>query len=112
MFHGNIKLADGRQEDYSETFVKDVMTICERILSLPSLAHIIVEQEKRDDQNSLWNNIGKLVVLASETADQAEREWVMDSLEDYHINQGYTSSDLSENVLQGMSRVMWASFVC
>ena len=74
------------------------MTIYERILSVPSLAHIIVEQEKRDGQNSLWNNIGKLVVLAAKTADQEERKWVMDSLEDYHTNQGYTSSDLSRKL--------------
>ena len=58
------------------------MTIYERILSVPSLAHIIVEPEHRDGQNSLWNNIGKLVALASRTADQEERKWVMDSLED------------------------------
>ena len=31
MFHRNIKLADGRQEDYIENFVKDVMIIYERI---------------------------------------------------------------------------------
>jgi hypothetical protein len=40
----NIKLADGRQEDYIEHFVKVVMTIYERVLSVPSLAHITVEQ--------------------------------------------------------------------
>ena len=28
MFHRNIKLADGKQEDYRENFVKDVMIIC------------------------------------------------------------------------------------
>ena len=27
---------------------------------MPSLAHIIVEPEKRDGQNSLWNNIGNM----------------------------------------------------
>ena len=43
---------------------------------------MIVEQEKRDGQNALWNNIGNLAVLASKTADQEERKWVMDSLED------------------------------
>ena len=69
LVHRNINLAACRQEDYSENFVKDVMTIYERILSVPSLAHIIVEPEKRDGQNSLWNNIGKLAVLASKTAD-------------------------------------------
>ena len=42
-FHRHIKLADGRQEDYSENFAKDVITIHERILSVPSLAHITVE---------------------------------------------------------------------
>ena len=60
-----------------------------------------MEQEKRDGHNSLWNNIGKLVVLASKTADQEEREWVMDLLEDYQINHGYMTSDLSKDVLQG-----------
>ena len=65
----NIQLTDGRQEDYSEHFDKEVMTIYERILSVPSLAQIIAKQEKRDGHNSLWNNIGKLVVLASRTAD-------------------------------------------
>ena len=67
---GTLTWQNGRQEDYSENFVKDVMIIYERILSVPSLAHIIVEQEKRDGQYSLWNNIGKLAVLASKTADQ------------------------------------------
>ena len=41
-FHRLVKLADGRQEDYSENFAKDVMTIYERILSVPSMARIIV----------------------------------------------------------------------
>ena len=50
------------------------MTIYSRILSVPALAQNIVEQEKRDGQNSLWNNIGKLVVLASKTADQDKKE--------------------------------------
>ena len=63
MLHRNIKLTDGMQDDYIENFVQDVMTIHERLLSAPSLAHIIVEQENRDGQNSLWNNIGKLAVL-------------------------------------------------
>ena len=31
MFYRNIKLADGKQEDYIENFVKDSMTIYERI---------------------------------------------------------------------------------
>ena len=31
MFHRNIKLADGRQEDYIENFVKDFMTSHARI---------------------------------------------------------------------------------
>ena len=66
-----------------------------------SLAHFIVEEEKRDGQNALWNNIGKFVVLASKTADQEDRKWVMDSLEDYQRNQCYMSSDLSNNILQG-----------
>ena len=80
--HRNIKLAAGRQDDYSENFVKDALIIYERILTVPALAQMIVEQEKRDGQNALWNNIGKLAVLASKTADQEERKWVMDSLED------------------------------
>ena len=61
-FRKSIKLADGRQEDYSENFVKDAMTIYERILSSPPLAQIIVEQEKQDGNACLWNNIGKLAV--------------------------------------------------
>ena len=92
--HRNIKLAAGRQDDYSENFVKDALIIYERILTVPALAQMIVEQEKRDGQNALWNNIGKLAVLASKTADQEERKWVMDSLEDYQINHGYMSSAL------------------
>ena len=80
--HRNIKLATGRQDDYSANFVKDALIIYERILTVPTLAQMIVEQEKRDGQNALWNSIGKLVVLASKTADQEERKWVMDSLED------------------------------
>ena len=111
MCHRNSKLADGRQEDYIDDFVEDVMTMYVRILSAPSLAHIIVEQEKRDGQNSLWNNIGNLVVLASKTADQEERKWVMDSLEDYQINQSYMSSDLSKKYRKE-TRLMWASFLC
>ena len=46
MFHRNIKLADGKQEGYNEDFVKDVMIIYARILSVPSLPNIIVEQEQ------------------------------------------------------------------
>ena len=69
---------------------------------MPSLAHITVEQEKRGGPlNSLWNNIGKLVVLASKTADQEERKWVMDSLEDYQINNNIVSGDLSKHMLLG-----------
>ena len=49
----NIKLADGRQEDYSENCVKDAVTIYERILTVPSLAHIIVEPEKRDGHSTV-----------------------------------------------------------
>ena len=50
------------------------MTIYDRILNVRSLAHTIVEHEKRDGQKSLWNNIGKLVVLAPNTADQEKKE--------------------------------------
>ena len=53
MFHIKLKLAYDKQEDYMENFVKDVATIYDMILSVLSLAHIIVEQEKRDGQNSL-----------------------------------------------------------
>ena len=73
-FHGNIKLADGRQEDYIENCLKDAMTIYERISSVPSLAQIIVAQNKRAGHNSLRNIIGQLVALASKTADQVEKE--------------------------------------
>ena len=79
--HKNIKLATGRQDDYNENFVKDALKFYERIMTVPALAQMIVEQEKRDGQNALWNSIGKLVVLASKTADQEERKWAMDSLE-------------------------------
>ena len=37
-FHRNIKLAAGRQDDYSENFVKDALIICERIVTVPALA--------------------------------------------------------------------------
>ena len=77
------------------------MTIYDRILIVPSLAQILVEQEKRDGHNSLRNNIGKLTVLASKTADPEERKWVMYSLEDYQTNYGYMSSDLSKHICQG-----------
>ena len=63
---------------------------------MPALAQMIVEQEKRDGQNALWNSIGKLVVLASKTADQEDRQWVMDSVEDLQINNNTLSSDLSK----------------
>ena len=89
------------REDFIENCVTEVMTIYERILSVPSLAHIIVEQDKRDGQNSLWKNIGNLVVLESKTADQEERKWVMDSLEDYQTNHRYKSSDLSKHFPTG-----------
>jgi hypothetical protein len=82
-FHRNIKLAVDRQDDYSEDFVKEALIIYERILTVPALAQMSVEQEKREGHNSLWNNIGKVVVLASKTADQEERKSVMDLLEDY-----------------------------
>ena len=85
-FHRNIKLAVGRQDDHSEDFVKDALIICERIMTVPALAQMIVEQDKQDGQHALWNSIGKLVVLASKTADQEEMKLVMDSLEDYQIN--------------------------
>ena len=52
------------------------------ILSVPSLAHIIVEQGQRDGHNSRWNNIDRLAALASNIADQEDRKWVMGSLED------------------------------
>ena len=108
---GTSKLADGRQEAYSENFVKDAMTMYERILKVPSLGHITVEEEKRDDQNSPWNNIGKFVALASSTADQEDMKLVMDSLEDYQTNQSYASSDLSPTYCRETSG-MWASFPC
>jgi hypothetical protein len=88
-FRRNVKLADGRQEDYSENFVKDALTIFERILSVPPLECFILEQEKRDGHNASWNNIGNLAVLAAKTSDQEEQKWVMDSLEDYQINHGH-----------------------
>ena len=68
---------------------------------MPQLAFLILEQEKRDGHNALWNNIGKLAVLAAKTSDQEEQKWVMDSLEDYQINHGYMAGDLSKNLLQG-----------
>ena len=70
-----------------------------------------MESEKRDGHNSLWNNIGKLAVLASKTADQEGKIWVMDSLEDYQINQRYMLSDLSK-IYCNETGVMWASFPC
>ncbi len=73
MFQRGIKMADGKREDYIENFVKEVMTIYERILMCALIGHIIVEPEKRDGQKSLWHNIGKLAVFASSTADLEER---------------------------------------
>jgi hypothetical protein len=73
------------------------MTIYSRILSVPALAQNMVEQEKRDGQNSLWNNIGKLVALAlNYCRPRGQRKRAMNSLEDYQIHHKYMSSDLSE----------------
>jgi len=47
----------------------------------------------------MWKNIGKLAVLASKTADHEEKNWVMDSLEDYQIKHNYMSSDLSKTYI-------------
>ena len=104
MFHRNIKLADGMLEN----FVKDVMTIYDRFSSVPSLAHTIVEQERRGRHNSLRDNIGKVVALASKTADQEEK-WVMDSLQYYQVNQRYMQSETSKTFACKETRVMWAS---
>ena len=46
MFNRNIKLADGKQEDYNNNFIKKVMINYDRILSVPSLAHITVERRR------------------------------------------------------------------
>ncbi|MFM7989301.1 MAG: hypothetical protein ACKPKO_59305, partial [Candidatus Fonsibacter sp.] len=70
--HKNIKLADGRHEDYTENLIKEVLIIYERILNVPSLVNIMVEPEDRDGHNALWNSIGTLVVLASKTVYQEE----------------------------------------
>ena len=44
-FHRHIRLADGRQEDYIENFVRAVVAIYETIFRVPSLAQIIVEPD-------------------------------------------------------------------
>ena len=100
-FRLNGKMTDGKQDDYSENFVKDALIIYEKILSSPALLQIIVMQEKRDGQNALWNHMGKLSVLAAKAVDQDERKWVMDALEDLQTNSSYMSDDLSKNILQG-----------
>jgi hypothetical protein len=100
-FRNNAKLAAGRQEDFSENFVKDALNVYEKILCVPKLAAIIAEQEKRDGQKALWNHMGKLSVLATKTQDQDERKWVMDALEDMQLTGNYSSDDLSKNLLLG-----------
>ena len=94
-------MTDGKQDDYSENFVKDALTIYEKVLSSLVLFQIILLQEKRDGQNALWNNMGKLAVLAMKAVDDDERRWVMDALEDLQLNGSYQSSDLSNNILLG-----------
>ena len=44
---------------------------------MPSLAHIIVEPEKRDGQNSLWNNIGNMAAPVVQEATPPPR-WCND----------------------------------
>ncbi|MFM7983723.1 MAG: hypothetical protein ACKPKO_30810, partial [Candidatus Fonsibacter sp.] len=61
------------REDYSENFIKDVLNMCERTLSVPLLVCIIVEQYNKDGHNALCNNIGKLAVFASNTVTQENR---------------------------------------
>ena len=100
-FRKSAKMAAGRQDDFSENFIKDALNVFEKVLSVPSLAAIITEQERRDGQRALWNHMGKLSVLAAKAVDMAERKWVMDALEDLQLNCGYTSEDLSKNILQG-----------
>ena len=55
-FHRNIKLADGRQEDYSENFVKDATTIYARIWTVPHWPR------------SLWNKSGTATTLCGTTS--------------------------------------------
>ena len=100
-FRKNAKLAKGRQEDFSENFITQALVVYEKVLSIPKLAAIIMEQEKRDGQKALWNHMGKLSVLAVKTADHDERKWAMDALEDMQVSGGYSSDDLSKNLLQG-----------
>ena len=100
-FRLKAKLAAGRQEDYSENFIKDALNVFEKVLVVPVLAAIITEQERRDGHKALWNHMGKLSVLAVKAVDQEERKWVMDALEDLQINGGYSAEDLSKNILQG-----------
>jgi hypothetical protein len=100
-FRKNAKLATGRQEDFSENFIVQALIVYEKVLSIPKLAAIIMEQEKRDGQKALWNHMGKLSVLALKTADHDERKWAMDALEDMQVSGGYSSDDLSKNLLQG-----------
>jgi len=83
------------------TFVKGALTIYEKILISPVLTQIIVMQETRDGQTTLWNNIVKLAFLAAKAVDVEERKWVMDALEDLQANGGYSSDDLSRNISQG-----------
>ena len=63
-------MTDGKQEDYSENYVEDAITINEQILSSLALLQINLTQEKKDGQNVLWNHMGKLAVLAAKTEDQ------------------------------------------
>ena len=100
-FRQNAKMAAGNKDDFSENFVKDALNVYDKVLCIPALSQILVDQEKRDGQHALWNHMGKLSVLALKTVDYEERKWVMDALEDLQINSGYSSEDLSRNILQG-----------
>ena len=100
-FRHNVKMAPGRKDDYSETFVREALNIYDKVLCCPPLAQVLLDQEMRDGQNALWNHMGKLSVLATKTVDPEERKWVMDALEDLQINSSFSSDDLSRNILLG-----------
>ena len=100
-FRHNVKMAPGRKDDYSETFVREALNIYDKVLCCPPLAQVLMDQEMRDGQNALWNHMGKLSVLATKTVDLEERKWVIDALEDLHINSSFSSEDLSRNILLG-----------
>ena len=82
-FRHNVKMAPGRKDDYSETFVREALNIYDKVLCCPPLAQALLDQEMRDGQNALWSHMGKLSASATKTVDLEERKWALDALKGF-----------------------------